>query len=159
STWRSSSRNVNLGNIPKRFELAKLFRRLLIAEHGHKLIEVDRSALEAVLVGYWAKSLAYIKLAKAGVHSYLGSEVLGIPVPLSLPFADLKKALKEIKKAATVEQYEGWKRCVHSSNYLISPYGLHDEYEEFFPTEYAAAKMQDIYFGSAAGRDVRAYHK
>lgn len=159
STLRSSSRNVNLGNIPKRFELAKLFRKLLVAERGHKLIEVDRAALEAVLVGYWAKSPAYIKLAKAGVHSYLGSYILGRPVPLDLPFDELKRALKEIKKAASVEEYEGWKRCVHGSSYLLSPYGLHDEYEEFFPTEYSAQKAQDVFFGSPGGQEVRKYQQ
>ena len=159
STWRSSSRNVNLGNIPKRFELAKLFRRLLIAEKGHKLIEIDRSALESVLVGFWAKSPAYIKLAKAGVHSYLGSYILGRPVPLDLPFDELKRALKEIKKAATTEQYEGWKRCIHGSSYLLSSYGLHDEYEEFFPTEYSAQKAQDMFFSTPGGQEVRKYQR
>lgn len=159
STWRSSSRKVNLGNIPKRFELAKLYRRLLIAEAGCKLIEIDRSAIEAVLVGYWGKSPEYINLAKAGVHSMLVSHVIGRPVPMSLPFADLKRELKEIKKVATVEQYEGCKRCIHGSNYLLSAYGMHDEYEEFFPTEYDAQKMQDLYFNTPAGQAVRAWHK
>lgn len=159
STLRSSSRNVNLGNIPKRFELAKLFRRLLIAERGCKLIEIDRSGIEAVLVGHWAKSPAYINLAKAGVHSMLVSHVIGRPVPDNLPFDELKRALKAIKKEASVETYEGCKRCIHGSNYLLSPYGLHDEYEEFFPTEYDAQKMQDLYFGTPAGQAVRAWHK
>jgi uracil-DNA glycosylase family 4 len=159
STWRSSSRNVNLGNIPKRFELAKLFRRLLIAESGCKLIEIDRSAIEAVLVGYWAKSLAYINLAKAGVHSYLCSYVLGEPVPLDLPFKELKAALKVIKKRVAIEIYEGMKRVIHGSNYLLSAYGIHDEYEEYFPTLYSAEKAQDMYFNSPAGLEVRGYHK
>lgn len=159
STWRSSSRNVNLGNIPKRLELAKLFRRLLIAERGCKLIEIDRSAIEAVLVGFWAKSPAYINLAKAGVHSMLVSHVIGRPVPDDLPFDELRRELKAVKKVATVEQYEGCKRCIHGSNYLLSAYGMHDEYEEFFPREYDAQKMQDIYFGTPAGQTVRAWHK
>lgn len=159
STWRSSSRNVNLGNIPKRFELAKLFRRLLIAESGHKLIEIDRSAIEAVLVGYWANSQAYINLAKAGVHSYLCSYVIGEPVPLDLPFNELKARLKEVKKRVGIEIYEGMKRVIHGSNYLLSAYGIHDEYEEYFPTLYSAQKAQDTYFNSPAGLEVRGYHK
>lgn len=159
STWRSSSRNVNLGNIPKRFELAQLFRRLLIAESGHKLIEIDRSGLEAVLVGYWGKSPEYIKLAKAGVHSYLCSYVIGEPVPLDLPFDELKKALKAVKKRVPIETYEGMKRVIHGSNYLLSPFGIHDEYEEYFPTLYAAQKAQDTYFNTPAGMAVRAWHK
>lgn len=159
STLRSSSRNVNLGNIPKRFDLAKLFRRLLIAEKGHKLIEIDRSAIEAVLVGYWAKSVPYINLAKAGVHSMLCSHVIGEPVDMNLPFKELKVALKAIKKRVNIEVYEGCKRVIHGSNYLLSAYGIHDEYEEYFPSEYAAQKVQDMYFNSPAGLAVRAWHK
>lgn len=159
STWRSSSRNVNLGNIPKRFELAKLFRKLLIAESGSKLIEIDRSAIEAVLVGYWAKSQAYINLAKAGVHSYMCSYVIGEPVSLNLPFKELKASLKDVKKRVGVEVYEGMKRVIHGSNYLLSPYGIHDEYEEYFPTLYDAQKAQDMYLNSPAGLEVRGYHK
>jgi len=162
STWRSSSRNVNLGNIPKRNDLARLFRRTIIAEEGCKLIEIDRSGLEAVLVGYWAKSPEYIKLAKAGVHSYLGSIVLGDEVPWAVirdtPLPELKKLLKQFKKRGG-DDYEGWKRCVHGSSYLLSPYGMHDEYEEYFPTEYSAQKVQDILFGSPAGQAIRSYHK
>lgn len=162
STWRSSSRNVNLGNIPKRLELAKLFRRLLIADKGCKLIEIDRSAIEAVLVGYWAKSPEYIKLAKAGVHSFLGSHVLGEPIPWEVvrdtPLDELKRILKVYKKKGGMD-YEAWKRCIHGSNYLLSAYGMHDEYEEFFPTEGAAAKVQGVYFASPAGVAVRSYHK
>lgn len=162
STWRSSSRNVNLGNIPKRLELAKLFRRLLIADKGCRLIEIDRSAIEAVLVGYWAKSPEYIKLAKAGVHSFLGSHVLGEPIPWEVvrdtPLPELQKLLKVYKKKGGMD-YEAWKRCIHGSNYLLSAYGMHDEYEEFFPTEASATKVQRVYFESPAGQAVRAYHK
>lgn len=163
STWRSSSRNVNLGNIPKRLELAKLFRRLLIASSGCKLIEIDRSAIEAVLVGYWAKSLQYIKLAKAGVHSYLGASIKGEAPSWDevarTPLAELKLFLKQFKKRFP-DEYEGWKRCIHGSNYLLSAYGMHDEYEEFFPTEYSAQVVQDAYFNCPAGQDVKLrYHK
>jgi len=164
STLRSSSRRVNLGNIPKRYHLAELFRRLIIAESGHKFIEIDRSAIEAVLVGYWAKSEAYIKLAKAGVHSYLCAYYLHSIGKSDLPdinwsFNDLKAFLKGIKKMVSIEVYEGMKRVIHGSNYLLSAFGIHDEYEEYFPTEYSAQSAQDMYFNSPAGHDVRRYHK
>lgn len=157
STLRSSSRNVNLGNIPKREALAKLFRRLLIAEAGHKLIEIDRSAIEAVLVGHWAKSPAYINLAKAGVHDWLASYMVGEPIDYNLPFADLKAACKAIKKRFP-EDREKAKRCIHGSNYLLSAFGMFDEYEEAFPTEAEARRVQSIYFDSPAGQDIRAWH-
>lgn len=158
STWRSSSRNVNLGNIPKRQELAKLFRRLLIADKGCRLIEIDRSAIEAVLVGHWAKSPAYINLAKAGVHDWLASYMVGEPVDYNLPFLELRAALKIIKKRFP-EEREKAKRCIHGTNYLLSAFGMHDEYEEAFPTEYEASRVQDIYLNSPAGMDVRRWHK
>lgn len=161
STWRSSSRNVNLGNIPKRAELAKLFRRLLIAEAGHKLVEIDRSALEAVLVGHWAKSPKYIALAKAGVHSWLLSQVKGAGVPWDLAYTDMplaKKTLKEFKVKYPVE-YEMCKRGVHGFSYLLSPFGLHDEYEEYFPTEFAARELHSTFFNSEPGQEMRAWHE
>src|SRR4029077_17986758 len=80
STWRLASRKVNLQNIPKRSALAKQFRKMIVAAPGHVLVEADGSAVEAVLVGYSAGSEAYIKLAKAGIHGWLMSHMIGEPI-------------------------------------------------------------------------------
>src|ERR1700684_927684 len=63
STWRKNARNPNVQTIPKRNDLAAEFRRMIVASPGHVLIESDSSAIEAVLVGFFANSHRYIELA------------------------------------------------------------------------------------------------
>lgn len=157
STWRKTSRKVNLQNIPKRSDLAKEFRKMLIAAPGCVFMAADAAAIEAVLVGYAANSPSYISLAKAGVHGWLTSHVVGKPIDWQLPFDELHRQCVAMKRAYPVV-YEGSKRGIHGSNYLLSPYGLHDEYPEYFPTERAAREMQDLYFSLPPGQEVRKWH-
>src|SRR5215472_5184733 len=52
STWRKSSRNVNLQNIPVRNdEMAEAIRSTMVASPGTVLVEADYEAIEAVIVG------------------------------------------------------------------------------------------------------------
>jgi DNA polymerase I-like protein with 3'-5' exonuclease and polymerase domains len=146
STWRKSSRNVNLQNIPKRSSLAHAFRKTLVASPGCVLIEADAAAIEAVLVGYAAGDPDYVRLAKLGVHDFVTLRWKGESVDLSLPDAQLRPLLKSVKKRYP-EERERAKRGVHGSNYKLTAYGLHDEYEEEFPTERSAQDFQDFYFG------------
>jgi DNA polymerase I-like protein with 3'-5' exonuclease and polymerase domains len=139
STWRKNARNPNIQTIPKRSDLAYAFRRLFIAAPGHILIECDSSAIEAVLVGYFAGSEAYIALAKRGVHKFVASEFAGRPVSKEEPL------------------YDKVKRIVHMSNYLGSPKRIAEEYPDDFASVKEAQKLQDFYFGLAAGADVRRY--
>ena len=104
STWRKSSREPNLQNIPKRNELAAAFRRTLIASPGPC---TDRggfwAAIEAVLVGYCAQSPRYIRAAKAGIHDIFMSHVRayregGRGIDIALADKDLIDACRAAKK-------------------------------------------------------------
>jgi len=158
STLRKSSRQYNLQNIPKRSDLAAEFRRMIRATDGCYLIEGDSAAIEAVFVGYAAGSTSYINLAKAGVHGWLTSHIAKQPIDWQLPLPQLSKLCKAAKKLNPVI-YEAAKRCIHGSNYLLSPFGMYDEYQEFFPTEASAATMQAIYYATEPGRQVRAWQR
>jgi len=157
STWRKSSRSVNLQNIPKRNDLAELFRRTLIAAPGHKLVEADSAAIEAVLVGYAAGSARLIRLAKAGVHDWFMSHVRasrdgGRGIDPNLPYPELVKACAEAKwydkhLPAHEQIREACKRCIHGTDYGLTPYGMADEYPDEFPTKKIAAEMQEMYLG------------
>jgi DNA polymerase-1 len=146
STWRKSSRQVNLQNIPARNDLARLFRRMLVAAPGHVLLEADSSAIEAVLVGFCAGDPDYIRLAKLGIHDFVGLHWTGQSVNLGLDDATLKVEFHEFKHDYP-EIREAAKRGVHGSNYLLSHFGLHDEYPEYFPTRKKAKEFQEFYFG------------
>lgn len=145
STWRKSSRTVNLQNIPKRSDLAREFRRMLVASPGCQLVEADASAIEAVLVGYCAGSQAYIRLARAGVHGYLTSHIVGSPIDASLPDDQLTLECKATKRQYP-DVYERAKRIVHLSNYMGTPHRIWDEYEEDFSSLRQVKELQEAYF-------------
>jgi len=146
STWRKSSRAVNLQNIPKRSDLAQLFRRMLIAAPGTVLVEADSSAIEAVLVGFCAGDLDYIRMSKLGIHDFVTARWLGQSVDLSQPDAALRNLFRAVKHDHKQER-EAAKRGVHGTNYLLSAFGLNDEYPEYFPTKRKGDEFQEFYFG------------
>ena len=146
STWRKSSRNVNLQNIPKRSDLAQLLRRMLVADRGSVLVEADSSAIEAVLVGFCAGDRDYVRMAKLGIHDFVTANWIGRPVAPDRSEAELRAAFREIKREHH-DAREAAKRGVHGSNYLLTSHGLHDEYAEYFPTRKKADEFQQFYFG------------
>lgn len=154
STLRKSSRSVNLQNIPKRSKLAEAFRRMIVAAPGHLLVEADFSAIEAVLVGWFAGSSRYISLAKAGVHGWLTSALHGSHIPLDSP--DLASLCRAAKKTWH-DDYEKCKRVVHLSNYKGTPQRMAEEYPDEFPDVKGARRLQNFYFDTAPGQDVRAW--
>ena len=155
STWRKSSRDPNLQNIPHRSELAAAFRRTIIASPGHVLIEADSAAIEAVIVGYCAQSPRYIRAAKAGIHDIFMSHVRayregGRGIDIALADKDLIDACRAAKKEdatrpALQQIRDACKRVIHGTNYGLSPYGMHDEYPDEFPTQRVATELQEMY--------------
>lgn len=131
---------------------------MIIAKPGYVLLELDWAAIEAVLVGYSAKSQAYINLAKAGVHGWLTSHFIKRPIDWQLPFDQLQAACKNIKRANPAI-YESAKRVVHGSNYLLSSYGIWDEYMELFESERQVEQLQQLYFTLPPGQDVRRWQR
>ena len=155
STWRKSSRDPNLQNIPHRSELAAAFRRTIIASPGHVLIEADSAAIEAVIVGYCAQSPRYIRAAKAGIHDIFMSHVRayregGRGIDIALADKDLIDACRTAKKEdatrpALQQIRDACKRCIHGTNYGLSPFGMHDEYPDEFPSQKVATELQEMY--------------
>jgi hypothetical protein len=113
------------------------------------LVECDYKALEAQLVGVFAKDPDYIRAAKLGVHSILMSHVLGRPIDLSRPDADIKPILKVMKKADPI-MYDGCKHVIHGSNYLGTPRKMRIEFPDIFPSVGDAKEKQDLYFATIA---------
>lgn len=134
STLRLSSVNPNLQNIPRAAgkDLSARVKALFAAEPGCWLLEVDYAAIEAVLVGYFAKSPSYIRLAKLGVHDYLNSHILfndgkiGQPADLTWSNIDLKAFFKDLKARFEVERDIAKKivhLCVTGDHEVLTPEG------------------------------------
>jgi DNA polymerase I-like protein with 3'-5' exonuclease and polymerase domains len=141
STWRKSARDPNVQTVPKRNDLAQEFRRMVIAAPGNILVESDSSAIEAVLVGFYAGSERYINLAKSGVHKWLASEYAGRKVSKDEPL------------------YDQIKRVVHLSNYMGTPQRIVEEYPDTFASLKTARELQKFYFSTPAGQDVRKWQQ
>ena len=155
STWRKSSRDYNLQNIPKRSDLATEFRRMVVAPAGHVLVEADSSAIQAVLVGYFARSDRYIRLAKCGIHDWFNAVVHGEGFSPDLPFDELKALCKEAKKRYPKESREVAKRTIHLTAYRGTPERMHDEYPDTFPTTAFARKHQNMLLATGPGEDLK----
>lgn len=151
STLRMACQNPNMQNLPRHSddELVNIVRNLVVAEDGYILLERDYSAIEAVLVGYFARDPAYIRLAKLGIHAYLASHVLGRPADLAWSDKDLKAYFKEIKKSEdnrVQAVYNGAKRTVHLSAYGGTPRKMNQAEPSIFPTIKYAEWLQGVYW-------------
>lgn len=125
--------------------LAAGFRKCVIASPGCRLLEVDYSGIEAVETGWFARDPAYIRLAKLGVHAYLASHLLGRPADLAWSDHDLLAYFGSLKKAHALI-YDQAKRCVHGTNYGLTPYGMASTFPDLYKDDKAAERVQKIYF-------------
>jgi hypothetical protein len=123
-------------NIPRGSdELARYVKDMFVAPKGHLFWERDFSGIEAVLVGYFAGSVSYTRLAKIDVHSFYTAYALNaldgrvdsndLPL-LSWNDNQLSKRLAEIKKEFGSDRNELYKHLVHGANYLQTPKGATD---------------------------------
>lgn len=147
STLRFSSVQPNLQNLPrgKDSEWARWVKEIFIAPDGRLFWARDFSGIEAVLVGYFAGSGRYVRLAKLGVHAFLCSHIIGRGADLKWSDADLSSYFKQVKKEEAI-LYDTAKRVVHGSNYLMTPRKMNLEYPETFPTTKDASRLQGLYF-------------
>lgn len=145
SSLRFSSVNPNLQNIPRGGGVQRWVKECFVAPAGSLFWERDFSAIEAVLVGYFAGAPDYIRFAKLGVHAYLASHIAGRPASLEWSDADLRDYFKALKREEPVT-YDTAKRVVHGSNYMMTPRKMWYEYPETFPSIKAAASLQGMYY-------------
>jgi len=163
STLRLASQNPNLQNLPRPNSkdpnaLANLIRNFIIAAEGHTFAARDYSGIEAVLVGYFAASPGYIRLAKMDVHSFytayalheLDGRVSANDLPL-LSWDDdkLRKRLSEIKKEFSYDRNTLYKHLIHGGNYKQGAKGAAEKIFLETGVEYAVSlvqKVMHIYF-------------
>lgn len=137
SSLRLCSFDPNLQNIPRGSdEISKWVKDIFVAPAGHVFWERDFSGIEAVLVGYFAGSMAYTRLAKRDVHSFytayalnaLDGRVHANDLP-DISWSDdrLFSRLAEIKKEFKNERNDLYKHLVHGANYLQTPKGARDK--------------------------------
>jgi hypothetical protein len=147
STLRLSLVDPNLQTIPRGTDLEaqRWVKECFVAPKGSMFWSRDYSGIEAVLVGYFAGSPTYIRAATLGVHAFLTSHLTKHPADWSWSDEDLKAYFATVKKEHRAV-YETAKRCVHGSNYMMTPRKMWLEYPETFSTVSEASKLQGLYF-------------
>lgn len=148
STWRLSSRNVNLQNVGKREsnKWAKEARKQIIPREGNVFVQADSSAIEAVMVGWFMGDPGYIELARKGVHDFLTCHELKIPFT--------KEAMDAFKlKDPTLYKVtrDRCKAVVHGTNYGMGANLMVETNPEVFPTKSVAEEMQQKLFDAVPG--------
>lgn len=161
STLRLASQNPNLQQLPrpgKPDDIQSLIRNMYVAAPGHILLARDYSGIEAVLVGYEARSAGYIRLAKMDVHTFytmyalnqLGDgRVLSSELPqLSWEDEKLRKHLEHYKGLLKHDRNSLYKHLTHAINFGQGPKGaqakIYKETEVLQPVE-TIAKVMAIY--------------
>jgi hypothetical protein len=147
-----------LQNIPTGVdsEVQQWVKKCFVAPSGSLFWARDFSAIEARLVGYFAGSPEFIRLASLGVHAYLASHIAHKPVSLSWSDSDLKEAFAELKAHEPV-LYATAKRVVYLSLYMGTPRKMHFEYPIEFPTIAEADRLQGLFFELCPA--VREWHR
>ena len=113
-----------------------------------KLVEIDWSGIEAVIVGWLSHDPDYIRLAWLGVHDFLCSHAVHRPASLEWPIDQLLEYFAEIKKDEP-EVRDQSKRMVHGTNYLETVEGIYKRFRKLFKSFREASDLQATYYSIA----------
>jgi uracil-DNA glycosylase family 4 len=129
-TLRTSMVNPNLQQIPHGGGLQGLVKDIFVAPKGSVFWELDYTGIEALLVGYFARSPKLIRLARMGVHDYVNAYALH-HLDKKIPATDLpqlewdddtlRASLKQFKRQFPRERFVR-KRLVHGHHYMMGPF-------------------------------------
>lgn len=115
-----------------------------------RLLEVDFSGIEAVLVGVFARDPLIYRMAKLGLHAFVASHLVKEPVSLNASDGDLAKAFKAVKNAHPTPYIKA-KRTVHGTGYGMTPQGMVLMFPELYKSLADAKHVQEVYFSVAPG--------
>jgi hypothetical protein len=141
STGRLTSRAVNLQNVSHRSEneWAEYIRRMLVPRPGRCFVEADSAAIEAVLVGYFAGDVDYMKQAGLGIHALLACRELGMDFN--------PDNVRMVKSESRFEKlYARKKRTVHGVNFGMGAGLMAMNYPKVFKNKKAAQAEIDFYY-------------
>lgn len=170
-TLRSTSKHPNLQNLPRprgTDDVYSTVRNLIVPGAGRVFTARDYSGIEAVLVGYFALSARYIRLAKLDVHSFytayalyeLDRRISANDLPeTSWDDERLRTRLGEIKAEFKTERNELYKHLVHGNNFMQGAKGTQEKIFQETGIEHPIArikKVMDVYFGLFP--EIRTWH-
>lgn len=115
-----------------------------------KLIEVDFSGIEAVMLGWFAARLTndpmVIRFGKLGLHALVTSHLVNEPADMRLSDTALAALFKTLKKRFNPGPYDTAKRTVHGTGYGMTPEGMTLMFPDVYKDLKHAQQVQQVYF-------------
>ena len=121
---------------------------MLPADASCRLLEVDFSGIEMILTGWFIPDPKAIRLGRLGMHAALTALRAHQPVDLTWPDEQIREYLRPFKKHPL---YDSSKRCIHGTDYALTPFGMVEQFPTEFPTIKAAQEVQEYYFHLVPG--------
>ena len=114
-----------------------------------KLVELDLSGVEAVILGWYAARLtgdpSVIRFAKLGLHALVASHLLKRPPDMSWPDLQIADYFQALKKS-NPDEYDTCKRTVHGTGYGMTPEGMVLMFPQTYTDLAHATRIQKVYF-------------
>lgn len=148
ATGQLSAKGVNVMTTPKRRkDMAKAFRKCIVAPDGYKLISFDFKSFHALTTALEARDHLLMRLSTLDVHSFVAGHLVkfpGIETCTDMNDADLAAYLLEIRKAhPNIRDFQA-KPAVHGTNFGQKHRRLYFEYRDHFESEAHAKRLLDL---------------
>jgi hypothetical protein len=141
STPRLSGANKNLMNIGKREDniWAVKARTQIVARPGHRFVQADSSAIEAVIQGLKMGDPKYMELATQSIHAWVVAKKNGIE------WTGTEEQVSYLK-ANFKDDYNKMKTVNYLTNFGGGPYLMWKTDRKSFPTKESAERAQQELF-------------
>ena len=101
-TGRTSSRDPNGQNIPKRGDLAKSYRKIFVPPEGHVIVSADLSQAELRLVAWQANEKNMLEVYRSGgdIHANTAANIMGLTLDKFLQLPSSERSLARFRAKA-----------------------------------------------------------
>jgi uracil-DNA glycosylase family 4 len=147
ATGQLSSRSPNIQNAPKHGELANEFNKTLWARPDFTIVSIDWTAFHALTLGYVARDIDYMRLARLDIHSYLAGHLLKLSDRegwLSLDDSTLSTTLARVKSDHKTIRDKKAKPTILGYGFGLGAGKLYDMNIESFDSKKEAQAIIDL---------------
>ena len=139
-SWRKPNLAATVSD-KKEIQIASGFRKCIRCADDEIIIESDWKGMEALIVGELAGDEVYKRLARLGVHDYMGLHMIRQPIGLESTDDELKAKFKWFK-ATYPKLRDDAKHTVHGKNYGMTEFLMAELYEM---SRKRAKELLDLY--------------
>lgn len=140
-SWRKPNLAATVAD-KKEIQIAAGFRKCICVGDQDVIIESDWKGMEALLVGYFAGDQDYMRLARLGVHDFMGHHMMKLPISMAMSDDELNDRFKWFK-AKYPKQRDDAKHTIHGVGYGMTAFLMAELYEM---TRTRAQQLIDLLF-------------